>query len=226
MRFTEFEILISQPRLARYKAACLNNKRKTLQLYRANTRLSGELLAILWIFEVVLRNKIDAHYKAQFPATQGSQEWLLASTLPGGFLTLRGCHNSVIKINEAYMGLGIRYTHDRLLASLSFGFWKHMFKGFQFMAGGNTLLAIFPNKPPRTNQSDIYAKLDKINAIRNRVAHHETICFGPNNTINTTYVRTHFQEITDLLNWMNIDPDQLFRGVDGILKEADLIDSI
>jgi hypothetical protein len=96
MRLTDFEILISQPRLARYKTACGDNKRKTLQLYRANTRLSGALLAVLGMFEVVLRNKIDIHYKAQYPAISGSHEWLLASTLPGGFLTNRRCHNSVI----------------------------------------------------------------------------------------------------------------------------------
>ena len=226
MHFNDFEQLLSPARLAKYMAACQNGNAKTLKLYRANIRLSGSLLAILGMFEVVLRNKIDMHYKARFPAAPGSPEWLLASTLPGGFLTSHGCHNSIIKINQAYAELGVRYTHDKLLASLSFGFWKHMFRGFQFQAGGSSLLFIFPNKPPRTNQSLIYAKLDRINAIRNRVAHHEPICFGIGNTIGTNYVRTHFQEIIDLLTWMGINDKQLFKGIDGVLKEANFIDRI
>ncbi len=226
MTYEEFEQLISHSRLTRYIAACDNDKRRTLKLYRANIRLSGDLLAILGMFEVVLRNKIDVHYKAQFFAAPGSHDWLLAATLPGGFLTGRNCYNSRIKINEAYRELGTRYTHDRLVASLSFGFWKHLFKGFQFMAGGSTLLSIFPGKPPRTNQSNVYAKLDRINAIRNRVAHHEPICFGLGNAISSAYVRSHFQEIIDLLNWMNIDESLLFTGIDGVLKEAGFIDRI
>lgn len=99
-----------------------------------------------------------------------------------------------------------------------------MFAGRQFQTGGSSLLAIFPNLPPRHNQSFIYHKLDKINSIRNRVAHHEPICFGLGNTIGTVYARSHFQEIVDVLHFMNINSHQLFYGVDGILKEANYID--
>jgi hypothetical protein len=223
MRYVEFEQLISAQRLVRYKAACSDNSRKTLSLYRANIRISQAFLAIISVFEIVLRNRIDRHYKAQFSA---NPDWLLVSTLPGGFLTQNGCQNSLYKITRTYNDLGLSYTHDKLLAELSFGFWKFMFAGRQFQAGGSTLLAIFPNLPPRHNQSFIYHKLDKINSIRNRVAHHEPICFGAENTIGILYARSHFQEIIDILTYMNIDSQQLFYGVDGILKEANYIDRI
>lgn len=222
MRYIEFEMLISQQRLNRYKAAC-NNTRKTLSLYRANIRMSQAFLAILGIFEVVLRNKIDLHYKSQFSSTP---EWLLASTAPGGFLTRHGCQNSFNKISRTYSGLGVNYTHDKLLSELSFGFWKFMFAGRQFQAGGSTLLAIFPNLPPRRNQSFIYQKLDRINSIRNRVAHHEPICFGAGNIVGTSYARSHFQEIINIVTYMGVNSQQLFYGVDGIIKEANFIDGI
>lgn len=151
---------------------------------------------------------------------------MLASTLPGGFLTARGCNNSLRKVNDTYTASGVNYTHDKLLAELSFGFWKYLFAGNQFMAAGSTLLAIFPNLPPRHSQSHVYTKLDRINSIRNRVAHHEPICFGLGNTIGTNYARTHFQDIIDVLSWLNIDSRQLFYGFDGVLKEADYIDNI
>ena len=223
MRYIEFEELISQQRLSRYKAACSNNTRKTLSLYRANIRMSQAFLAIVGIFEVVLRNKIDLHYKTQFPATP---EWLLASTLPGGFLTRNGCQNSMYKIARIYADLGSTYSHDKLLAELNFGFWKFMFAGRQFQAGGSTLLHIFPELPPRCNQSFIYHKLDRINSIRNRVAHHEPICFGEGNVIGTAYARAHFQEIIDIITYMRINSKQLFYGVDSIITEANYIDTI
>jgi len=70
MRYAEFEELISPQRLNRYKVACNNNTRKTVGLYRANIRMSQAFLAVLGLFEVVLRNKIDAHFKAHFPKTR------------------------------------------------------------------------------------------------------------------------------------------------------------
>ena len=94
------------------------------------------------------------------------------------------------------------------------------------MAGGSTLLATMPNLPPHFKQNNVYQKLDRINSIRNRVAHHEPICFDAGHTINSSYARTHFQDILDLIDWMNIDSRQLFYGVDGVLKEADYIDNI
>lgn len=226
MRFQEFEKLISHQRLLRYRLACGNDTRKTMKLYRANIRISLAFLATVGILEVVLRNKIDAHYKVNFPAPIGGQEWLLASTLPGGFFTGASCNRSFQKITQAYSNLGNRYSHDKLLAEMSFGFWKFMFAGNQFLAGGSTLLNIFPLLPSHTNQGVIYAKLDKINSVRNRVAHHEPICFGSGNTVNTTYARSHYQEMLELLDWMNINADQLFYGIDGVKKEADYIDQI
>lgn len=226
MKFNKFETLISAQRLFRYKASCANNTRRTTRLYRANIRISQAFLATLSIFEVVLRNKIDLHYKKQFPVPPGGHDWLLASILPGGFLTNPGCQKTLNKINETYTSLGAAYTHDKLLAELSFGTWNFMFAGKQFQAGGNTLLNIFPNLPAYHNQGHVYSKLNQINSIRNRVAHHEPICFGAGNTIGTVYARSHFQDIIDILTWMDINHRELFSGIDGVLKEADYIDNI
>lgn len=118
VRYQKFEALISQPRLSRYKAACVNDTRKTVRLYRANIRISQAFLAVLGIFEIVLRNKIDTHYKARFPAAGGAHEWLFNSTLPGGFLTAPNCRNSRLKITDTYNSLGTAYTHDKLLSGI------------------------------------------------------------------------------------------------------------
>lgn len=226
MKYVEFEELVSPQRLGRYNNACKDHVLRTLSLYRANIRISQAFLAVLSIFEVVLRNKIDLHYRSRFPALPGMPEWLLASTLPGGFFTKSGCQSSMDKVTQAYAKLGPNYTHDKLLAELGFGFWKYMFAGRQFKAGGGTLLTVFPDLPPRSNQGFIYHKLHRINSIRNRIAHHEPICFDAGNCISTVYVRTHFQEIVDILNYMNVNSRQLFYGFDSVLEQANYLDNI
>ena len=65
-----------------------------------------------------------------------------------------------------------------------------------------------------------------INSLRNRIAHHEPICFGAGNTIDTTYARAHYKEMTDILGCMNIDSVELFAGHTDVLEEANYIDSI
>ncbi len=62
MSYNQYEILLSAPRLAKYKAACAGHEGKALTLYRANIRLSQELYAVIGLFEVVLRNHIDRHF--------------------------------------------------------------------------------------------------------------------------------------------------------------------
>jgi hypothetical protein len=226
MKYIEFEELVSPKRLGRYNNACKDHVLKTLTLYRANIRISQAFLPVLGIFEVVLRNKIDLHYRSRFPAAGGKPEWLLASTLPSGFFANKGCQSAWDKITQAYARLGPNYTHDKLLAELSFGFWRYTFAGSQFRAGGGTLLAIFPNLPSRCNQRFIYHKLHRINSIRNRIAHHEPICFDSGNRISADYTRTHFQEIVDILDYMDVDSRELFHGFDSVLEEANYIDTI
>lgn len=222
MEYKEFEHLISCVRLAKYRNACANNPDRTMRLYRANIRLSQSFLAVISLFEIVLRNKIDWHYKT----AKGQTEWLLASALPNGFLTSPDCKKSKDKILESYNKLGASYTHDKLIAQLSLGFWKYLFAGKQYKAGGNTLSAIFTKLPAQHKQTDIYAKLDRINAVRNRVAHHEPVCFDTSGEKSSEYARNHYQEIIDVLNWLNIDARELFYDIENLLEECNYIDSI
>jgi hypothetical protein len=79
MLYTDFERLVSIPRIAKYLAASGNNTRKAMTLYRANIRLSTEMFSILCLFEVALRNAIDIHYRGIL-----SNNWLRDATQSGG----------------------------------------------------------------------------------------------------------------------------------------------
>jgi hypothetical protein len=130
------------------------------------------------------------------------------------------------------LDLGTDYTHPKLVAKMDFGFWRYLFSRKQYRALGQNLLNIFPAKPSSSliiqyNQIYVFNELAKINQIRNRIAHHEPICFRPSfPIINTTYVRQHYHLILQLFQWMAIDEAALLYGIDHILSICNTIDSM
>jgi len=225
MKYSEFEHVLSASRMNRYFTACACNTTKAMTLYRKNLLLSQELFTIISCFEIALRNAIDRHYKVRY-----GPDWLRQSVLSGGILNSHACRVAAGTIQEALRKLGPQYTHPKLVAELGFGFWRYMFAPHQFSAGGRSLLAIFPAKPQSSavmqyNASYVFNQLSNINNIRNRIAHHEPVCFRLS-LKDTSYARNHYLQITQLLNWMGIDEKSLLYGLDHIDIILNKIDSL
>lgn len=146
MQYFEFEKILSQARLNRFLKAVNNDKDKALHLYRLNIKLSQNFYAILSMFEIALRNAIDIHYTNHFK----DKEWLKNQCLSTGFLNDQafktGRFKSKKKVDSAIRDLGVKYTHDRVVASLSFGFWVNLFAPIQFRLAGQNLHKIFSNR--------------------------------------------------------------------------------
>ena len=115
---------------------------------------------------------------------------------------------------------------------MDFGFWRYLFAKPQFNAGGKNLLKIFPNKPISTphvqyNQTFVFHELEKINNLRNRLAHHEAVCFKLGSAeIETSYVAGHYSLILNLFNWMNIDEKGLLYGIDKVNNSITMINKM
>jgi len=115
---------------------------------------------------------------------------------------------------------------------MEFGVWKYMFSGPQFRATGKKLLKVFPNKPKSSaaiqfNNQFIFNELDAINRLRNRIAHHEPICFMlDSETISTAYLKNCYTRTVMLLSWMGIDAKSLLYGLDHISQLTAKIDSL
>lgn len=90
-------------------------------------------------------------------------------------------------VTNVIANLGLNYAHDKAIAELTFGFWTFQFASKEFAAAGSTLLSILPGRPFGTNHTKVFKKLTSINKIRNRIAHHEPICFGTPLSISTLY---------------------------------------
>lgn len=197
-----------------------------MTLYRLNLKLSQELFTIVSCFEIALRNAIDRHY-----TNTVGLDWLRDSARPGGMFSNRQCGKTPYIISEGERKLN-PYTHSKLLAEMDFGFWRYLFARHQYYSGDQTLLAIFPSKPISTpthnyNSNYIFSELEKINTLRNRLAHHEPVCFQIGSQIkDTNYARQNYNLIIQLFQWMNINESSLLYGLDHVSRIYDTIDQL
>jgi hypothetical protein len=216
MKFKEFEKALSKARLSRYLSACNGDETKALSLYKLNIRLSEKFYAILSLFEVTLRNAIDIHYSLQF----NDREWLKNQCTGNGFLNNPAFAGNRFKakkiVDENIRSLGVQYNHDRLLATLSFGFWVNLYAPMQFRFAGQTLHEIFINRNKGTKPKDLYNDLLQILEFRNRIAHHEPICFNRTHQIDVSSPKLIHNLILQKTEWLGFVPNDFFIELDNI----------
>lgn len=111
---------------------------------------------------------------------------------------------------------------------MEFGFWKYMFSNPQFRLSGRVLLKAFVNKPRSSRNLNIdntyiFNELDYINNIRNRIAHHEPICFDIQGNIDTYYVLSRYDKMIRLFAWLGIDCTAFLYGLDHVKQVCDKI---
>lgn len=230
--------VFSGSRMDRYKNAV--GEDKAVELYLLNLSLSRELFHVVSIFEIVLRNKIDDCLRQEFQ----DNNWLHNSIQPhtdptlnyqGCFLKYATKESARLIWDELFtMQNGGMVDHNQLVARLGFGFWRYLFAGgkdAQFDATGKVLMKIFPKKPNSTqsvqyNQKWIFQELSKINKFRNRLAHHEPICFK-GAVKNTSYARDIHQSVLNLLDYMDIDTVSIFKHFGNqVIAVCDEIDAL
>lgn len=229
MKYSDFERILSQERMRRYLLACGNDSRKAMTLYRYNLQLSQEMFTVISCFEVTLRNAIDSNLKPRL-----GTDWLRDSILTGGIFTNPILSKTANVISHSYNKLLSQgqYSPSKLLADMEFGMWKYMFSPLQYRLTGQTLLQIFPNKQRSSstmqiNHAYIFNELDKVNTIRNRIAHHEPICFGLSGSqIDTTYIMNKYLQIQTLFAWMGIDSRALLYGLDHVQQVCNKINEL
>ena len=228
MDFNNFEQLISQARLSPYRGVTNGNQRKVKDLYRLNVKLSAELFTIIAYFEVALRNAIHNHYSQKF-----NPDWIRDSVQPTGFFYVKKLltTKTIIDPNKAIRKLGQHYTADKIVAEMNFGYWRYLFANTQYFYAGQTLLNIFnsQSKPHSLNHGILFDKLEDVNNMRNRIAHHEPIIFAYQNKIkikSTTPIRDCYQNMVELLSWMPVDAKSYWYGLDHIITLCDRIDRI
>ena len=209
MKYKEYEKAFSAARLNKYLHTCGGNTDKALQLYRLNIKLCQKLYGVLNVFEIVLRNAIHEHYKSFF----SDSDWIRTQLSDGGMLSLIPQKDEVNSTIRKLVATE-KYTPDRMVASLSFGFWTHLFTKHPFSKGGKSILRIFPNKDKPLGQRAVFNELMRIKEFRNRIAHHEPICFDKSGLIDTAFPRNHYMLILKYLSFLGHMEGQILFGLD------------
>lgn len=70
MKYEICEKTLSKARLNKYSRACGQDKNKAIWLYQCNMKLSQRFYGVIGLFEVMLRNAINEHYKQQYLFTR------------------------------------------------------------------------------------------------------------------------------------------------------------
>ena len=199
MKYSDYEIAFSAARLNWYLVACGGNRSKALSLYRHNVKLCQKFYGILNVFEVVLRNAINRHYQNYF----NDRDWIRNQCADGGMLD-RAPQRMEIERTVTMLERQGKYSNDRLVSSVTFGFWTYLFNRIPFRSGGMNLLQIFPNRTPGLTQWPIYNELQEIKTFRNRIAHHEAICFNSIGEIDLNYAQEKLELIKKYVKFFGV----------------------
>jgi len=222
MKYAEYQKAFSPARLNKYLKACNGDNLLALTLYRHNVKLCQKFYGVLNIFEVVLRNAINEHYREYFDDV----DWIRNQLVLGGMLENHPQRDAVEK-TIANLDKAGKYTNDRVVSSVSFGFWTHLFSRHPFALGGQSLLHIFPNRTKGLGQRVIYNELQNIKSFRNRIAHHEAICFDVSGVKSTLPAKEKYAMVIKYIQFMGYPETHLYYGLDVlpnlILKKIDLL---
>lgn len=217
MKYTDLVTLLSEARMSKYNRVTHGEKMKTIQLYHHNLKLSQRLFGVIGMFEVALRNAIHNHYRNSFD----DMEWIVNQAAPGKLLEHEA--DEVLRVKNDFIRKGV-YSADKMVASFSFGFWTYLFTRRNYKVGGKTLLQIFPNRCKGLKQTDVYNDLTQIREFRNRIAHHEPICFDADHQLSTAYACRQYALIRTYLEYMGHNADKVLKIVekpDSVLREMD-----
>lgn len=128
---------LGSPRFQKYVDSCAGDRARALALYEWNVTLGQALMRDIAHFEIALRNAYNMAFAAHWP---GSDHWLLDPDSPAvtpiwrikrdrsglkrgsdvNYLNRRAVDAAIRSCG------GARATPGKVMAELSFGFWRHL----------------------------------------------------------------------------------------------------
>lgn len=214
MNYSHFKKHFANDRIYRYEQATGNNPSKTIALYKANIAISQSFIPLISILEVALRNNIDEALGKEF----NDNQWI--RTQKKGFMNapfLRWTDPNTGKlVDDRYhlkkveaaekdiIGNGLIITTGRIVSMQTFGFWTRLFNKKIYKSIKGSPINAFPNRPLTCDRQVIANSLFQIRNFRNRISHHEPICFNSLGEKDFTEIRRIHKLIKTVLKW--IDP--------------------
>lgn len=182
---------ITDARFAPYHSEAGGDHERAVALYVWNAQVSAAVFETLQHVEVLQRNAIDAQFAPVIAAAPPSETWLEDPTI----LNV----DSRKRVRETIERIGKEDqtppTRGRVVAGLSFGFWRALFDRKYDQLWVQRLHRAFPHGSG--DRPEVAGLMSKLVPFRNRLAHHETIIRRP--------ISSHYEEMLQLAGL--IDPD-------------------
>ncbi len=163
--------LLTTGRMSSYSSAT-GSPSAALRLYEWNMHASASVMELTGIVEIVARNALDRELAAWARRRLDTPEWFGRAPLDQ-----RGTRD-VSKAEDRSRRAGAPGEHGRVVAELSFGFWRYLV-GSRYHASlwVPDLHRAFPYGPRdlRARRREVERRMRELHFVRNRAAHHEPI---------------------------------------------------
>jgi hypothetical protein len=172
MRSSQVGKWITPPRFAPYLAEVDGHHDAAVALYVWNARISAAAFETLHHVEVLLRNAVDAQFVPNDATASLSDTWLEDPALlnEDSRKRVRQTVNRIMREHKVP-------TRSRVVAGLSFGFWRALFDRKNSHLWASHLHRAFP--AGTGDRAEVASLLSSLVPFRNRLAHHETIMRRP-----------------------------------------------
>lgn len=195
---------LTTERLRSYLVATSGDLDAALDLYEWNTLIGGAIHEDIGRFEVVFRNAVDIALQSYADQRGWTTPWYHRHSLFSERATA-----DIKKARERATKKGrkrVPEVHGKVVAELTFGFWRFLCTTpYLTSLWVPALAAAFPNHPsgpadPRQIRHDVDQRVDRIQFLRNRVAHHEPIHHRD--------IERDRQSMLEVLSWVCSDTSQ------------------
>ena len=196
-----FEKVFSNKRMERYFRLYEDEKR-AIDHYRSNIELAESFYPCLSVFEVTLRNALSRELETM----AGREDWYsIFPTTPG----LVNLNRYITQAQKQIINRKENVTPAKVIAELTLGFWVSLLNSEYERLLWKHLRRAFPYMPKHLRQrKNVSAPLNSFRAFRNRVFHHESICW------NLHRVSEIHDSLFLMLEWMNKDLPLWLKSID------------
>ena len=187
-----FEKVFSNKRMERYFRLYEDEKR-AIDHYQSNIELAESFYPCLSVFEVTLRNALSRELETM----AGREDWYsIFPTTPG----LVNLNRYITQAQKQIINRKENVIPPKVIAELTLGFWGSLLNSEYERLLWKHLRRAFPYMPKHLRQrKNVSAPLNSFRTFRNRVFHHESICW------NLHRVSEIHDSLFLMLEWMNKD---------------------
>ncbi len=154
---------------------CGGDASAALALYRWNSDLAAAFFEPLGHLEIMLRNAVDARLVARQQRRDRTAQWYTDTAVP---LSDKARGDIAQAQERAGRGSAATIPRGKVIAELSFGFWRFLLARQYRASLWPDLAGAFPHAPNRA-LATVEDPVKRLHKFRNRIAHHEGIWHLP-----------------------------------------------